>query len=213
MKPLLPIAAVILLLGAVAAFVQALRISSAPPAPAVQGELWTPPERGGGHESLCRRRVCPDSVARCRSGGLVDGLVDRAVQPRCSAGGTARGRGRNPGRRTAAGGRRRGAGPLRRRPASVHSRGAADRTGDLAGAEPARCLEGAGFPGEFARDADDPRAPRHRAGGRLTAGGQSVARRAPVAAVSRRIGVSLPESRCRPCLLPARPARPRPSVR
>ncbi len=42
MKPLLPIVAVILLLGAVAAFVQGVRVSgtAAPP-----GEPWTPPER------------------------------------------------------------------------------------------------------------------------------------------------------------------------
>ncbi|GEM_PF-6494174 len=61
MKPLLPIAAVILLLGAVAAFVQALRISSAPPAPAVQGEPWTPPER-----AEVTNRCAEDGFARIR---------------------------------------------------------------------------------------------------------------------------------------------------
>ena len=44
MKPLLPVVAVVLLLGAVAAFVQGVRVSGEPSSP---GEPWTPPERTG----------------------------------------------------------------------------------------------------------------------------------------------------------------------
>ncbi|NKI34905.1 hypothetical protein HFP89_06985 [Wenzhouxiangella sp. XN79A] len=54
MKSLMPIVAVVLLLGAVAAFVQAVRISDAPSLP---GEPWTPPER-------------PEVVNRCAAEGF-----------------------------------------------------------------------------------------------------------------------------------------------
>mgnify|MGYP006288839259 CR=1 FL=1 len=54
MKSLMPIVAVVLLLGAVAAFVQAVRITGAPSPP---GEPWTPPERA-------------EAVNRCAAGGF-----------------------------------------------------------------------------------------------------------------------------------------------